>query len=55
MDCWCGVQLPKGGLITEYFGSMIHILPALMSFHRAFVNWSVVFDCTMVDGSKFHE
>ena len=53
MGCWCEVQLPKGGLFIESFCSMTHIWPALISFHRAFVNWSVVFDCTMVGRSKF--
>ena len=55
MGCWCGVQLPKGGLFIESFDSMTHIWPTLISFHRAFVNWSVVFDCTMVDGSRFQQ
>ena len=55
MGCWCGVQLPKGGLFMESFSSMTCIWPALISFNRAFVNWSDVFDCTMVGWSKFQQ
>ena len=55
MGCWCGVQLPKGGLFMESFGSMTCICPVLISFHRTFVNRSDMFDCTKVGGSKFQQ
>ena len=55
MGCWCGVLLPKGGLFTESFGSVTHMWPALISFHRAVVNWSVVFDCPILGENTFQQ